>query len=237
VVAGTYKDISNVEHGFIDAGGSFSTIDPLGSIGTAASGVNDAGTVTGYYTDASGVEHGFIDASGTFSTFGPPSLTFPSSINASDMVTGYYLGSGAFHGFIYADGLFSTIDVPGADSTFSSSINDSGAVTGVYFDPAGVHGFIDAGGTFRTIDVPGAFITYPFSINDSGMVTGYYEAPSAIPESPMWALMIIGIGSLGGTLRLRRRATPYLQGPSSAQQPVQGGPELQPFARPPAPSH
>ena len=61
MIVGFFTDASNKQHGFIDNGGVFTTIDnPLGVNGTSLNGINDAGEVVGYYTDANNVTHGFV---------------------------------------------------------------------------------------------------------------------------------------------------------------------------------
>jgi hypothetical protein len=86
-------------------GGSFTTIDPVGSIGTYHSCVNDKGSVTGRYVDANNVSHGFEMApDGTFTTFDPKGSTFTYSLDNNDKneVTGYYADSGGvYHGYVY----------------------------------------------------------------------------------------------------------------------------------------
>ncbi|MFZ0685671.1 MAG: hypothetical protein WAM89_09015 [Terriglobales bacterium] len=61
LIAGYCIDSSKVQHGFVLAvNGTFTTIDPPGTISTFADGINTAGDVCGYYTDASRVSHGFL---------------------------------------------------------------------------------------------------------------------------------------------------------------------------------
>ena len=57
---GFFFDSSNKQHGFLDVGGSFSPIDPPGSISTQATGINDAGLIVGFFTDTSNKQHGFL---------------------------------------------------------------------------------------------------------------------------------------------------------------------------------
>jgi probable HAF family extracellular repeat protein len=81
-----------VSHGFLDSGGSFTTLDDpsAGSGvfifgGTYATGINASGQIVGYYNDSSGashaflysggsnVAHGFLDSGGTYTTIDDPS--------------------------------------------------------------------------------------------------------------------------------------------------------------------
>jgi hypothetical protein len=116
----------------------FITIDPPGSTGTVATGINSAGTITGSYAK-SNVDHGFVRSSaGAYTTFDPKGsvATFPSAINRSGQITGYYQttpGFGMFHGFLRsATGAFKTFDPVGSTSTVPLSINTAGAITGNY---------------------------------------------------------------------------------------------------------
>ena len=45
-----------IHHGYLYNGGTYTAIDdPLGTNGTYAQGINDAGEIVGYYYDASGI--------------------------------------------------------------------------------------------------------------------------------------------------------------------------------------
>ncbi len=57
--------------GFLDLGGTISTIDPFGSTNTAALGIANSDEIVGFYTDANGVQHGYTDIGGGFSSFDP----------------------------------------------------------------------------------------------------------------------------------------------------------------------
>lgn len=57
--------------GFLDAGGTISTIDPFSSTNTAALGIANGGEIVGFYTDAGGVQHGYTDIGGSFASFDP----------------------------------------------------------------------------------------------------------------------------------------------------------------------
>jgi hypothetical protein len=65
-----------------------------------------------------------------------------------------------------------------------------------FYAPAGV--FVDPGQTF--------FVNIIFNQkNISGANVGFSAAwATAVPEAPAWAMMIVGIAGIGGTMRLRR---------------------------------
>ena len=103
-------------------------------------------------------------AEGTFISFDAPGAvtgTFPSSINPSGAITGYYSDENFVgHGFVRNhNGTFIAFDVPDDISgTYPSSISSSGAITGQYGDENFVgHGFLrDHNGTVVVFDAPGA---------------------------------------------------------------------------------
>jgi hypothetical protein len=56
-----YFNDSSGQHGFVDMGGQFTTLDAPGTnLSTRASGINASGTVVGYYLDANFHAHGFV---------------------------------------------------------------------------------------------------------------------------------------------------------------------------------
>jgi hypothetical protein len=73
-IVGPYYDGSTY-HGFLDNGGTYTTIDPPGSTGSTAYVINTSGQIAGYYVDGSGFTHGFLDNGGTYTTIDPPGST------------------------------------------------------------------------------------------------------------------------------------------------------------------
>jgi hypothetical protein len=57
-IAGSYNDAAGITHGFIYAGGAFSTVDVAGARGTQLTRVKNGGPVTGVCTDALTGQHG-----------------------------------------------------------------------------------------------------------------------------------------------------------------------------------
>jgi hypothetical protein len=103
--------------------------------------------------------------------------TYPTSINNSGTVTGFYADANGGHGFLRGlDGSFVTFDAPGSQNIYPSSINAAGAVTGNYSTTTSQYGFLrTADGTWTTFDVPGTFPSSsgnPIGINDSGTIAG-----------------------------------------------------------------
>ncbi len=68
-VVGFYMPTSTTSLGFLDDGGSISTIDPFLSSFTQALGISNTGEIVGFYADAGGVQHGYTDIGGVFASF------------------------------------------------------------------------------------------------------------------------------------------------------------------------
>jgi probable HAF family extracellular repeat protein len=113
-IVGTFHDASG-EHGFLDTGGSFTTIDVPGALfpGTLARGINDNGQIVGYFT-----------VPGAF-------FTEAFGINDSGKIVGLESDGSRFHGFLDTGASFTIIDVPGAIDTFAYGVNNSGQIVGV----------------------------------------------------------------------------------------------------------
>ncbi|HYM90357.1 MAG TPA: hypothetical protein VEW91_01840, partial [bacterium] len=185
-IVGCGSDImGGSSHGFVYAGGRFTTIDVpgAGANGTCANGINDVGQIVGdYYGPGdffTGKAHGFMLAAGRFTTIDVPGAaeSFANGINNAGQIVGYYEDAAKKeHGFMLAAGRFTTIDAPGATETSAYSINNSAQIVGSYKDAAGIpHGFLLAAGRFTTIDVPGVGTDYigVFGINDAGQIVGH----------------------------------------------------------------
>jgi hypothetical protein len=59
-IAGSYIDAAGNQHGFVFAGGAFSTVDAAGAVSSQLTRINNSGPVTGMYTDAVTGVHGLI---------------------------------------------------------------------------------------------------------------------------------------------------------------------------------
>jgi len=178
-------------HGFLESGGSFTTIDFPGAQWTYVTGINDGGQVVGtcympakdYYGDITYVPHGFLESGGSFTTIDVPyaTTTLANGINDDGQVVGEYYwpysDHNGFRGFLESGGSFTTIDANGASETDVCGINDGGQVVGYYSPFPYEHGFLESGGSLTAIDFPGAYETSATGINDAGLVVGvYYDA-------------------------------------------------------------
>lgn len=144
-IVGIYFDSSNVSHGYIYKGGTFTTIDSPGAAGTAAYDINLAGEIVGCWTDTGYLNHGYALKNGTFTDIEFPQAmsTCANTIDDKGDIAGtYHDGSNVAHGFLYRNGVFQTIDVPRASGTFINRLKNSGELVGSYADDKGaLHGF------------------------------------------------------------------------------------------------
>jgi YD repeat-containing protein len=211
-VSGLWVDTAQVSHGFIAQGGTFTSFDaPLADTtkvgalrGTAAGGIDNAGTTVGVYS-AGGAQHGFIrDAAGSTTTLDIAGHldTQLIDINGSGQIIGSYADSHALLGgtsFLRSTtGVLTTLAMPASTVSQAQGLNDAGTVVGAYYDAANVlHGYVRAAnGVYTTIDVPGADATIPSGINDAGWIVGEYDAGGvahAYVRDPQGAVATIDI--------------------------------------------
>jgi len=204
-LVGFYNTAPGVVHGFLLAGGTFTTIDvpfaeALANRGSVQ-GINARGDSVGIWVQPGSVSgvvsRGYLlEAYGGFSQIAVPGAgqTRPRSINATGEIVGWYGASGLMRGFIRdRAGEYQSIEIPGATHTHAHSINERGNVVGRYFiGPAAqfsahdafasttgsAHGFLLTADGYTTLDVPfpGGFNTGAFGINAAGDIVGCYTA-------------------------------------------------------------
>ena len=182
-VDGFYIDTAGVQHGFIDAGGTFTTVDDKpGNVVQPVNqllGLNDNGIAVGYYQDTAGDQHPYIDS---FGTFIPINITGISTtvggqatgINNNFEEVGFFTDTGGVeHGFVDNANTITNVDVPNATATQVLSVNDGGVLVGDFVDAGGVtHGFIDDAGIFTTVTL-GTVTTFLQGINDFNQTVGF----------------------------------------------------------------
>jgi probable HAF family extracellular repeat protein len=101
-VVGTYTHLdTDRQHGFLYAGGTYTTLDYPGAINTNAEGINASGQIVGNYNN--GPFHGFLYSAGTYT---PLDGLFPQGINAPGQIVGYFGDANGRHGFLYNGGKF-----------------------------------------------------------------------------------------------------------------------------------
>jgi uncharacterized membrane protein len=181
-----FTTTATVEHGFLYSGGSYTTLDdPLGTLGTGAWGINDAGQIVGDYIDGNGAFHGFFYSGGSYTTLDDPLAvggTVAFGINDLGRIAGYYEGSGeVFHSFLFSGGTYTNPNdlffTGVSEGTFAEGINNAGQIVGFY---GYIHGFLYSSGDHATLDYPQATgPTRAFGINNIGQIVGTYSDNSA----------------------------------------------------------
>jgi hypothetical protein len=220
--SGIYVDAMATSHGYTDVGGVFQTVDEPGTVFNQALGINNGLETVGYSsaTDLTGAtgEVAYSQFGGVFKN-----LTLPSNVNsqavginnAGDIVGFYTPTSTTSLGFLDVGDVITKLDPFGSSSAQALGISNTGEIVGLYVDGGGAtDGFVDIGGTFTSFTVPGSVgQTVVNGVNDKGQLVGFYAdangntdgfVATPVPEPAAWALMTIGLGVIGGSLRRRR---------------------------------
>lgn len=146
VVVGFYEDSGLASHGFLLAGGKFTTYDVPGAADTQLTFYSH-GTFGGYYVSAAGAIFGFYVQGGTAHTIAAPGEANPPAGSGTELngmtpdgtMVGTVFPAGApAHAFSLADGTFSTISDPNEvgttdlDGTAANNVSATGEVVGGY---------------------------------------------------------------------------------------------------------
>ena len=167
----------------------------MGSIGSAAYSINDAGravgiTNVGYQEFAIKWSHGkVIDLGGLPNS----TLRVAYGINDAGQAVGYSNGVAVewSHGKVIGLGLSSNLS-----PTFANSINNVGQVAGYGYVGNVLYATEWSDGSVINL---GPGIAY--GINDAGQAVGYsytpLTPPVTVPEPSTWAMMLLGFAGLG----------------------------------------
>ena len=113
------------------------------------------------------------------------------------------------------DSIGATVDLPGSDRPISGPFTVEVSTNGSSYTAWGSQ--VVTGGSTNPLTITGAtqgvqYIEYefgdtgtPYGNGGGGAGVSQLFATSAVPEPSAWALMIVGVGGLGATLRTRRR--------------------------------
>ncbi len=166
------------------------SFDPVSSMETIPTVLNDSGSVVGWYLDTVSLSHAFIrDSTGTITSVdfpGTDTETFGFGINNAGTITGNYISAAdsLFHGFVRdSAGTFTAFDAAATAYTTPASINSSGQVVGTVFtlgsfcrSKSSTCAFVrDASGVI-TVFLPTSTTTAVRSAtgNDAGQITGSF---------------------------------------------------------------
>jgi hypothetical protein len=228
---GFYVDGSGNNFGFVDQGGTFTSVsDPLTPKATPSVnqllGVNDNNQAVGFYVDAGGSNHGYVYnlVSQSFTAINLPGSFDATSvtatgINDAGLITGFFTNSGgATLGFIDDGGAFTSYNDPSGSDTMFLGINASDQVVGSYVDGSGLTDgllFNFGADSFQTIDDPLASATAAFGvdgttingINNAGDLVGFYSDGTNVNgflAAPTPEPGMIGLLLIGGALIIGR---------------------------------
>jgi hypothetical protein len=147
------------------------TIDYPGALETAASGINDRGTVVGSFTNELFQVQSFVRfGDGTFSdpiVYPGSQSTYLSDLNNTGTMCGSYLLAGRYHGFFLSGSTYTNFDLD-TPNTLVRGVNDAGNFSGSTID----QGFVSINGTVTMFDIPMQAIIDAYSINNLNQVVG-----------------------------------------------------------------
>jgi hypothetical protein len=162
--------------GFLRAGNRFTKITDPNARGstTAATGINNAGTICGYYLGNDLPYHSFLYSRPTFTEIadvGPYTQVLGVNDAGNTCGTAEVLTSG----FVIIDGVATSFVIPGADTTVARAINNLNQCVGTYTLAGATYSFLrEADGTLTyPISAPVPFSsTYLMAIDDRGQMAG-----------------------------------------------------------------
>ena len=168
---------ANLHVGFIDSGGTFTTISGPGTIQTEVTGVSAAGEAYGSYQNGDGVLQGFVYGGGTFTPIAN-AVTVTGIDAAGDLVGTSNSPSGS--GFIDSGGTMTPVQMQGIFQPHITAVYGP-YIVGTYADSSGEHDFIYNGQTLTPINVPGyvlgGYANFDVAgVNASGEVVGNFPS-------------------------------------------------------------
>lgn len=172
-VSGSYRDSSNLLHGFTQINGTFVTHDVPGAVSTELFGLSTTQKAAVTYYANSIYTGAIYDLSkNTISAIPfPPGTMASVAYDITDrdqFVVGYYSIGAIVHGYIYCPptGILNTIDHPNATGNFTEicGINGHGFAVGTYYDASlFTHAYVRTPfGKF--IDIPDPAGAYTFDL-------------------------------------------------------------------------
>lgn len=178
--------------GFLDSGGTVTTIDVYPGADTWANGINNLGEIVGYDTF-----DGFFDVSGVITILDVPGAVETEILginDAGDMVGTFRLAGGHYQPFLYRNGVFTTLVLPGSPigDAYAAGIDDAGDILIGLSNSNRSQAFLDVNGVFTSIGPPNAASVIPGGISSSGLIVGTYTTP----EPGTLLLFACGLGAL-----------------------------------------
>ncbi|MFO1512607.1 MAG: HAF repeat-containing protein [Verrucomicrobiota bacterium] len=207
---------------FVAVGGSLTDLGTLGGLYSAASGINNAGTIVGWADRSNGVTHAFSYSGGQMTDLGSLEAggsSHASDINDSGLIVGWASLAGHDRAFVSDDGGMTMLGTLGGANSLANAVNLYGVIVGNADTGAGeTHAFVyndgvmtDLAPFLSTLGITG--FSEALGINELGDIVGSGEDVLgqrhaflliAVPEPSVAALVIAGFaGSVIFSRRLR----------------------------------
>lgn len=197
-IVGYYYGSDINYHGYIDIGGTFTTVNALSSPSTEIYGINNSGDFVGGAGPHSGpATHGFLSRGGAITQIDVPGFstgTTAYGIDDAGTIVGCAASGSDSVGFIRGPlGVIHTFSVARSFNTCPSSVRTGiGVVVGTFEDDktGARHGFVytfapgatspdpASQGSLTVLDYPGATQTILSGVNSQGRIVGYADIPS-----------------------------------------------------------
>ncbi len=183
-VGGNYIEsrADTVSPGFVNSGGSFTSLTPPGEKPFYYISINDisaSGQVAGTFAYENSPSQGFVYSGGAFTTVNVPgaSSTEVKGFDANGQVFGSFFDGVSYnrYGFLSSGNQYTLLTPSGSTGSTIEKVNASGQVAGNFFDSNGVqHGYLYSGGTYTILDMVGASFFQVVGMNSLGQVIGNY---------------------------------------------------------------
>lgn len=233
-VTGYAQTSNGTPHAFLYSNGEMQDLGTLGGGGSYGQGINNLGQVVGYdyIQGQGGGPAAFLYSNGVMTHLdtlgGSGGIAY--AINDIGQIAGssrIWFGNNS-HAFLYDDGQMIDLGTLGGHTSRAYALNSLGQVTGTSVTAAAgleYHAFLYTDGAMYDLNSlidpqSGWELIEATSINDRGQITGYglFEgrprgfllspnqaaAPGGVPEPATWAMLLIGFGVIGSSLRRRR---------------------------------
>jgi probable HAF family extracellular repeat protein len=175
------------------------SVTVVGTAGSTAADINNAGQMAGWFAAGASTEHGFFYSAGTLTdlgTFGGANSR-ANALNDLGQVVGYAdTSAGGRRAFLYSSGAMTNLGTLGQGYSLANGINNAGAVVGMGIDAMGQgQGFLYSGGSMQSLApfAPAGAVGAAYDINEAGQIVGTYTAgPMTAPEWPSSGFLLSG---------------------------------------------